>query len=158
MISASDPKRESAAGWHHLRRPPTAPRASEPDSRKPETQSRSHQDRPGRVAGRQLVVRGALQTRSTPSGLPARNDAFQRKPPTSRRLYFVSSPCPGDHIVRQGLLLKLPSGQRDRGTNARICRYRIPIQLHLVSLEPRLCKDLAARRHAAPRSSRSTST
>jgi Putative ParB-like nuclease len=38
-------------GWHHLRRPPTAPRASEPDSRNPETQSRSHQDRPGRVAG-----------------------------------------------------------------------------------------------------------
>ena len=56
-----------------LRRPPTAPIASELGWKKPETQSRSHQDRPERVAGRQLGVRGALQAQSKPSGLPARN-------------------------------------------------------------------------------------
>jgi hypothetical protein len=115
-----------------------APRAPELDSRKPEIQLRSRQDRPERVAGRPSVEQEAHQAPSTPFGFRPRN--VEWKPPASSQPRFGSSRFPGDQIVRQGPVLILPPGQPGRGTNARICRYPIRRQSHSVSLEPRLSR------------------
>ena len=132
-----------------------APRAPELGSRKLEIQLRSRQDRQKRVAGRPSVEQEAHQAPGTPFGFQARN--VEWKPPASSQPRFGSSPFPGDHIVRQGPVLILSPSQPGHGTNARICRYPIRTQSHLVSLEPRLCRDPTARLHAVRKYTRSTS-